>query len=176
MDKDNSEANQKFQIFRAADAPGLMEAGIMSLGPSSEIQQAGVKKLIEAGYLEGEEIKVLINVPGFSLVQAWFKKDYPLPLHSHDADCLYYIVAGSIALGTDTLGPGDGFFIKANVPYTYRSGPEGAEVLEFRSANHFDFVNLARNASFYDKGAETIAENLEEWRRVKRPSERDKRI
>ena len=102
----------------------------------------------------------------------WFKKNYPLALHSHDADCLYYVIAGSLQLGTETLGPGDGFFIEANVPYTYTPGPEGVEVLEFRTASHFDFVNHARNEKFYDRGAATIGENLEDWRRARPPSAR----
>ena len=165
-----TEKTPKLQIFRAARASGLMESGIMSLEAATETQSAGVAKLVEAGYLEGDETRVLINLPGFSLVKAWFKKDYPLLLHSHDADCLYYIVAGSLDLGTETLGPGDGFFIEAGVPYTYTPGPEGVEVLEFRHANHFNFVNHAKGEAFYDRAVKTVEENLEEWRRVQPPS------
>jgi quercetin dioxygenase-like cupin family protein len=160
----------KFQIFRASDAPGLMEAGCMSVEPYTDIQRAGMDKLLDAGILEGEEIRVLVNVPGFSLTHVWFKKDYPLPLHSHDADCLYYIIAGTIRLGTEVLGARDSFLIPAEVPYTYKAGPEGAEVLEFRHATHFNFVNLAKGAGFWDKAVEAASQNLEGWRTAVPPT------
>jgi len=169
-DSPKIEKARKMQIFRAAEAPELMEADIMGLEPYTELQSAGVKQLVDAGYLEGGETRVLINLPGFSLVKAWFKKDYPLVLHSHDSDCLYYIVAGSLRLGSETLGAGDGFFIEADVPYTYTPGPEGVEVLEFRHANHFNFVNLAKTGSFYNRAAQTIRDNLEDWRQAQPPS------
>ena len=161
---------QKFQIFRAKDAPGLMEAACMTLEPFSPVQRAGMDGFLAAGFLEGDEVRVLCNLPGFSLAHAWFKKDYPLPLHSHDADCLYYIVAGSIRLGNEELGPRDSFFIPANVPYSYRPGPDGAEVLEFRHSTSFNFLNLAKGEAFWAKGAETIAANLEDWKAAVPPS------
>jgi hypothetical protein len=162
-------AAKQFQIFRAADAPTLMKAGIMEVLPFDDIQRAGMQKLLAAGYLEGDEEKVLINIPGFSLVHVWFKKDYPLLRHSHDADCLYYIIAGSLRLGTEDLGPRDGFFIPSGTPYTYRAGDDGVELLEFRHATRFNIRNLSKNDAFYEKGAETIAANLEEWRQAKKP-------
>ncbi len=101
----------QFRIFRAKDAPGLMEAGCMAVEPFTPVQRAGMDKAREAGYLEGDEIKVLVDIPGFSLTHVWFKPGYALPLHSHDADCLYYIIAGSLSLGTEELGERDSFFI-----------------------------------------------------------------
>lgn len=172
MSNDKAEKKQKLRIFRASEAPELMETDIMSLQPAREIQSAGMATLVESGYIEGADTRVLINLPGFSLVKAWFKKDYPLALHSHDSDCLYYVVAGSLLMGRETLGPGDGFFIAANVPYTYTPGPEGVEVLEFRHATHFDFVNHANSTGFYSRAAKTIADNLEDWRRAEPPSRR----
>jgi len=163
-------SERKVQIFRAADAPSLVEAGCMSVKPVSPVQRAGMDKLIQAGFLEGDEIKVLVNIPGFSLTYVWFKKDYPLPLHSHDADCLYYVIAGSIEFGAETLGPRDSFFLPAGAAYTYKPGPDGVEVLEFRHANQFDFVNLARNEAFYEKAAALIAENRDGWRTAVRPT------
>jgi quercetin dioxygenase-like cupin family protein len=163
-------AATKIEIYRASEAPSLMEAGCISVVPGNDLQKEGMSKLMQAGLMEGDEIKVLVNIPGFSLTYVWFKKGYPLPLHSHDADCLYYIVAGSIELGNETLGPRDSFFIPANVPYAYQPGPEGVEVLEFRHATQFDFRNFAKNAAFYDKGAENIMANIDAWRTAKKPS------
>lgn len=172
MSETDTADNRKVRFFRHAESPGLMESDIMELKPySSDVQTRGMSAMVEAGFLEGEEIRVLINIPGFSLLHAWFKPNYPLPLHSHDSDCLYYIVAGSIQYGTESLGPRDGFFIEANVPYTYKAGPEGVEILEFRHGGTFDFVNLAKNEAFYQKAVEAITANRESWSDAKPPSE-----
>ena len=48
----------KFRIFRAADAPGLMEAGCMTVEPFTPVQRAGMDGALEAGYIGGDEIKV----------------------------------------------------------------------------------------------------------------------
>jgi mannose-6-phosphate isomerase-like protein (cupin superfamily) len=161
-----------FTIFRAKDAPGLMEAGCMTLAPMSDAQRDGLKKAVGAGYLEGDDVKILVNLPRFSVAHAWLKKDYPLALHSHDSDCLYHIVAGSLRLGTEDLGARDSFFVPAGTPYTYRPGPDGVEVLEFRHQGAFNFVNLSKSATFWDKAAQTIATNVGDWREAVPPSMR----
>jgi hypothetical protein len=162
--------DKKFQIFRAADAPGLMEAECMSIAPSTPEQQEGMKKLMAAGYHHGDEVKVLVDIPGFSLTHVWFKADYPLLLHSHNADCLYYIIAGSLQMGSETLGPRDSFFVPADGAYTYRPGPEGVELLEFRQQGKFDFKNLTKGAAFFEKAAATVAANVDNWRTAKPPA------
>lgn len=161
-----------FKVFLAKDAPELMESGCMSIAPITDEQRAGLRKALAAGYAEGDEVKVLVNLPGFSLAHAWLKKSYPLALHSHDSDCLYYIVAGSLKLGTQELGPRDSFFVPAEVPYTYKPGPDGVEVLEFRHATAFNFVNLSKSGAFWEKAAATVAANLEDWKTAKAPSEK----
>lgn len=166
----SAETKQGFQIFRAKEAPELMEAKCMSIDPISDVQRAGVNKALAAGYGEGDDIQVLVNMPGFSLTHAWMKKDYPLPLHSHDSDCMYYVVAGSVRVGTEELGPRDCFFVPANVPYTHKPGPNGVEILEIRHATEFNFVNLAKTAAYWDKATETVAANVETWKTAKRPS------
>lgn len=159
-----------FQIFRAADAPGLVEAACMEMAPMTDEQRQGMRSLVEAGYLHGDDVKILVDLPGFSLAHAWLKKDYPLTLHSHDSDCLYYVVAGTLRIGTEELGPMDSFFVPKDVPYTYRPGPDGVEVLEFRHTGTFNFVNLSKNAAFYARAAETIAANVEGWKAARRPA------
>jgi hypothetical protein len=168
----SEEAENNMQIFRAAQAPDLMAAGVMAMQPFDPTQRAGLDELVKAGYLEGDDIRVLFNIPGFSLIRAWLKKDYPLLLHSHDTDCLYYIIAGSLRLGTEELGAGDGFFIPAGARYRYTPGPAGVEVLEFRHATHFDFRNHSKGQAFYEHALQTVASNLESWRQAKRPSDR----
>ena len=167
---DNENDTSRFKIFRAKDAPHLMDAKCMTVEPFSPVQQEGMNRAIAAGYLEGEEIKVLCNLPGFSLTHVWFKEGYPLPLHSHDVDCLYYIIAGSLRMGTEELGPRDSFFIPAGVPYTYKPGPVGVELLEIRHANSFNFVNLAKGEAFWSKAVDATADRREAWRTAKPPS------
>jgi len=169
-ENDNSTDAAKFQIFRAADAQGLMEEGCMTIEPFTPAQLEGIDKVMAAGSVPGNDIKVLCNIPGFSLTYVWFKKDYPLPLHSHNADCLYYVIAGSIRLGSEMLGPRDSFFIPADVPYAFRPGPDGAELLEFRHATSFNFVNLAKGSAFWDKAAETVASRQVEWQAATPPT------
>jgi hypothetical protein len=72
---------------------------------------------------------------GMSLVHAWFGPHFPLFRHSHPkyGDCLYYVVAGQVIMGSRVLTAGDGFFVPNGMPYKYRAGPEGVEVLEFRA-------------------------------------------
>lgn len=158
-----------FQIFRGADAPELMESGCMAVEPFTDVQRAGMDKLVQNGYLEGGQTIILSQIPGFSLAHVWFKKGYPLPLHSHDSDCLYYIIAGSIHLGTETLGPRDSFFVPADVPYTYKPGDNGVELLEFRHEPHFNFVNHAKNQAFWEKAAEMVSANSGAWPNAKMP-------
>ncbi len=164
---DNDSA--KFQIFRAKEAPGLMEAGCMTVEPFTPPQREGMNKALEAGYIGGDEIKVLTDLPGFGLTHVWFKEGYQLPLHSHDADCMYFIISGSLRLGTEELGPRDCFFVPADVPYTYKPGPEGVEVLEIRHANAFNFVNHAKGEAWWIKAAEEIAIRKDSWKTAKRP-------
>jgi mannose-6-phosphate isomerase-like protein (cupin superfamily) len=159
----------QFQIFKASDAPSLMEAGCMTVEPYSAEQRAGMDKLLASGFLEGDDVRVLVDLPGFSLTHVWFKPGYPLPLHSHDVDCLYYIIAGSIRLGTQDLGPRDSFFVPAGVPYAYKPGPDGVELLEFRHQGQFNFVNLAKGAAFWEKAAEQSAALRESWKTAGRP-------
>lgn len=165
-----NDAGPSFQIFRAANAKGLMEEGCMTVEPFTPTQRAGMDKVLAAGYLDGDEVHVLCNLPGFSLTHVWFKQDYPLPLHSHDTDCLYYIIAGAVRLGSEDLGPRDSFFVPAGVPYTYKPGPDGVELLEFRHASQFNFVNHAKGAAFWDKAAEIAASRREDWKHAARPA------
>ena len=160
----------RFQIFRAKDAPGLVEHQCMTVEPYTPVQREGMDKVLAAGFLEGDDVRILVDLPGFSLTHVWFKAGYPLPLHSHNADCLYYIIAGTIRLGTEELGPRDSFFIPADVPYAYKPGPEGVELLEFRHEGKFNFVNLAKGAAFWEKAAEQAAANREAWKTAKRPT------
>lgn len=163
-------SNPKFQIFRAKDAPSLEEANIMSLPEFTPTQIEGMMGMYAPGMARGEDVRILVNMPGFSLAHVWFKKDFPLPRHSHNCDCLYYIIAGSLKVGTEELGPRDSFFIGADVPYTYRPGAEGVELLEFRHANQFDFKLLVDGEAFWQRAVKTAQERSAEWATATMPA------
>ncbi|TGD71267.1 cupin domain-containing protein [Mangrovimicrobium sediminis] len=167
---ETTEQRQQLKIYRASEAPGLVEKGCMQMQPMTEVQVSGLKRLVQSGYLEGDELKVLVDMPGFALTYAWLKKDYPLMRHSHDSDCMYYVIAGSLKLGTEELGAMDCFFVPAGVPYTYVPGADGVEVLEIRHKPAFDFVNLTHSENWWDKAEQTCAANREHWKNAHKPS------
>lgn len=159
----------KFQIYRARDAKAIEETDHMRMD-FTPIQIEGLTAMMSPKLSRGDETKVLFCIPGFSLIYAWFKKNYPLPLHSHDADCLYYVVSGSLKLGTETIEARDGFFVPANVPYTYTPGPDGVEILEFRHATHFDFNVRSKSEAFWKRAVETAVANSDDWKTARRPA------
>ncbi|OLT11282.1 hypothetical protein BJF78_27180 [Pseudonocardia sp. CNS-139] len=95
---------------------------------------------------------------GFSIVRVYLAPGYILPAHTHDADCLYYVLRGLAILGRREIGPGGGFFIPAGKAYGYTAGAEGVEVLEFRHATRTDFRETERSPARWQK----ILDNAEE--------------
>jgi hypothetical protein len=93
----------------------------------------------------------------------WFKANFPLPPHSHDSDCLYYIIAGEIRMGTRTLRAGDGFFLPAGAGYSYTPGPEGVELLEFRATSRFDIKISDGSPQFWDRLVGICETNRSLW-------------
>ena len=170
MAKTDATEHKPFEIFRASEARDYGEHGIMDIVVDSPAIAEGLSHFHKEGGGHGQEVKMAYSRPGFSLTHVWFKSGYPLPLHSHTSDCLYYIVAGSVSVGTEKLGPGDGFFVAGDVPYTYETGPEGAEVLEFRNTDDFNIRFMAKNSKAWDKAAERIRERREEWKTELPPS------
>jgi len=159
-----------FEIFRFATAPSLDETSHMEVVGMNPEFEAGIGKALEAGFAEGNVVKTLFSRFGFSLTYAWFKSGFPLPLHTHNADCLYYIVAGTLQLGAETLGAGDGFFIGADKAYRYTPGPEGVEVLEFRTEEDFDINFLAKSLPAWEKIAGAVRERRPDWANETPPS------
>jgi mannose-6-phosphate isomerase-like protein (cupin superfamily) len=158
-----TEQATKFQTFRAATAPTLEQSHVLRFeGVTPEIDQ-GLKQAVKAGIGEGSFAKILINVPGFSLAYAWHKSDYPLPLHSHDSDCCYLIIAGEMTVGNETLGKGDGMFVPANSAYTFFTGEEGVEFIEYRNVNSWNIVFKSKNPASWEKVAQKAGARREAW-------------
>ena len=155
--------NTGFEIFRASQAPALSETSHMEIRDMSPELEANIIKAGEAGDANGQVVKTLFSKPGFSLTYAWFKSGFPLPPHTHNADCLYYVVAGSLLLGNEELKAGDGFFVGADKVYSYTPGPDGVEVLEFRTSEDFDIKFLAKSASAWSKIIDKVAAKQGDW-------------
>jgi quercetin dioxygenase-like cupin family protein len=155
-------------LYRGEDAPTLFESGTMSAptfdpGDQKAIAARGPRsKTIGLG---GHDA-VLFRGQGadaYSLVKAWFAPYYVLPRHSHDADCLYYIVEGSVVMGSQTLEAGDGFFVPAGAPYAYEAGPDGVAVLEFRTRTSFDMTIPGGQVERLARMGTVADEHAEEW-------------
>jgi quercetin dioxygenase-like cupin family protein len=167
-EKTKSRTRRGIQLFRGKDAMPLAESGAMSPmvfdpedmkalaaeGPRSPLIALGIEDtLVFSG--EGEN--------GFSLVRAWLGPHYVLPRHTHSGDCLYYIVEGSITMGSQQLVAGDGFLVPSNAPYGYEAGPDGAVVLEFRSEISFDIKFVGGQLHRWQRMAEIAKVHGETW-------------
>jgi quercetin dioxygenase-like cupin family protein len=131
----------RFAFFPAEHAPSLSESEMMDapVFVAPDIVQQGDRELLRAG----QKLRVLFRhagPDGFSLVHVSFAPHYPLPRHSHNVDCLYFVVRGEVVLGNRVVSAGEGFFVPKDHPYAYSAGPDGVDLLEFRHATTFDFV------------------------------------
>jgi len=170
MDENQAEARE-FAIFRGKDAVPYMGAKRRG-GPDGNSHpaiQRGLKLMYESGDSGGATVKVLYRSDDLHVSYVWFKSGFPLPLHSHDVDCLYEIVAGSVQLGTEELRKGDGVFIPAGVPYTMKPGPEGVEFFEIRTAHEYDTRYVAKTDSYWDRVAATRKERAPVWKGEEAP-------
>jgi quercetin dioxygenase-like cupin family protein len=152
-------------FFSKADAPTLEDDGIMTYAPMDV--EPEVFTNVDLGALAAaQHVTVLFKGEGpggFSLVHVFFPAGYRLPRHSHNADCMYYVVAGEAHMGKRVLKPGDGFFIRSEAPYTYTAGPNGVEVLEFRTATSFDFKFHDKTMADWQPVMEAVEANKEHW-------------
>jgi quercetin dioxygenase-like cupin family protein len=140
--------------------------------------QSGLAKLFAATgsypHDSGAKAMLLFKEPGeegLSLAYAWFKSGYILPRHSHNADCLYYVLAGELHMGSQRLLKGDGVFIPANSAYTYEAGPQGVEVLEFRNATRFHLMFHGNDEAHWDRIANVLRNNCPKWENELPPGE-----
>jgi mannose-6-phosphate isomerase-like protein (cupin superfamily) len=156
---------QGITIYRAADAIELSETDFMTRTEVSEQVSRGIGESILAGVGTGSEVKVLVrDAAGFSLVYLWFKENYPLPRHSHNVDCMYYVISGSAVMGNQTLRAGDSFFVPAEAPYQYSAGPDGVEVLEVRhGVERFDIKLGEATPVRWQAMAEVVKANRDRW-------------
>lgn len=151
------------RFFRRADAADLADTAVMSrpvMDPRPDRQV-----LAEVAAASGYVNQVLFGDPdgdGMSLIRLWYPPHYALPRHSHDVDCLYYVVAGEAHLGNRVVAAGDGFFVPADAPYAYSAGPEGVEVLEFRATSRFG-IRVTESPQRWAQLAELARTHRDQW-------------
>lgn len=165
-----------FRIFRGSDAKPMIPArhrgAVRNDHVVHPVTAEGLSRFAEGGQGEGgpgAAARVLFDAPWMHLSYAWFKSGFPLPLHSHDADCFYQIIAGSMQVGTETLEKGDGILIPAGVPYTVTPGEEGVEFLEMRPTGDYDTRYRSKVAKYWDRIVETLTARKAGWATEKPP-------
>ncbi|ADP81954.1 cupin domain-containing protein [Pseudofrankia inefficax] len=150
------------ETFRFAEALPLHESGMMSMPVMSPEAPEQFLEWVSGG---GQVVKVLFGDPesgGTSLVWSRFSPGYVLPRHSHSADCLYYVTRGELRMGATVLGEGDGFFQPADRPYTYTAGPDGVEILEFRTTSPFD-MRITETLPGWGRVLDAVRANRDDW-------------
>jgi quercetin dioxygenase-like cupin family protein len=164
----STEGKRGISLFRATESTNLDQTDFMVPSEKSARPPEEVSEGAMAGLLTGGEVRVLVrNAGGFSLVHVWFKPNYRLPRHSHNADCMYYVISGSAVMGNRVLGPGDSFFVPADAPYQYNAGPEGVEVLEIRhGTEQFDMNVQPQTRDMWRRIFDAAEVNAEEWGRM----------
>jgi quercetin dioxygenase-like cupin family protein len=143
----------------------------MYTAPMSEQIQTGAAAALSNGASLGAQLRVLVRQApedgGFSLIHIWFKPGYPLLRHSHNVDCLYYVISGSAIMGSQTLQAGDSFFVPADAPYLYTAGPTGVEVLEIRhGVDQFGIDISDATPKQWQALADSFAEHQADWAKL----------
>jgi hypothetical protein len=158
------------RIFRGAEAPDLVDTEVMGRPVMDSVPDRDV--LAAVGAPGGYANKVLFGDPeqgGMSLLWLWYAPSYALPRHRHDVDCLYYVLAGEAHLGNQVLKAGDGFFVPAGAPYSYRAGPDGVQVLEFRAVSRFG-IHVTESPERWAQLAEVARANKDRWEALSAPT------
>lgn len=162
-----------FVITRAAEAEPMRPRKPRGVAdPAAMLHPAtlrGLQQMREDSGPAGAAALVLFSSETMHVSYAWFKSGYPLPLHSHDADCYYLVVGGAMKVGTEVLGKGDGVLIPAGAPYTVMPLDEGVEFIEFRNSEDYDTSFRSKNPAYWDRIAETRKARGPVWAEEKPP-------
>lgn len=165
-----------FKIYRGSEAPHMIPARDRgAVRPDHVVHPEtaeGLRRFAQGGAGEGgpgAAARVLFDAPWMHLSYAWFKSGFPLPLHSHDADCFYQIIAGSMQVGTETLERGDGVLIPAGVPYTVTPGEQGVEFLEMRPTGDYDTRYRSKARKYWDRIVDTLTTRKAGWASERQP-------
>lgn len=167
---DGDRTGAQMKIFRATDSVAL-DVEMMPLENLSETDTLAMSGPTSPEGQIGAFVKVLFadQARGLSVAYSWFKPNFILPRHSHNADCAYYVISGEAHLGTEVLRAGDGFFVPADHNYQYTAGPDGVEVLEVRNAPQFNIRLSGNGEAAWRRFTESAIANRERWRALVPP-------
>lgn len=129
----------------------------------------GIEQFRETADCGGATALTLFSMPTLHVSYVWFKSNYPLPLHSHDADCYYLVIAGSMKVGTELLSKGDGVLIPGGSPYTVNPGDDGVEFIEMRTSPDYDTHYRAKTDAYWNRVADTRRARKDAWTQEKAP-------
>jgi hypothetical protein len=73
-----------------------------------------------------------IDAGAFNILGVKLAPDYTIPRHHHNTHQLVLIHAGEAWQGSQSFHPGDGYFTRAEHPYSVTAGPEGVTLFEIR--------------------------------------------
>jgi quercetin dioxygenase-like cupin family protein len=141
-------------LMQIMDFPGYPEEVVNSIPPDEFARMAG-GAITEVVFCHEDP-------DGYSLAKVSLAADMILPAHTHNVDCLYYVIAGRLHLGRRCLGPGAGFYVPRGARYGYRAGPDGVTVLEFRHATSFDIDVTDKRPSTWN-GLREAARKHDGW-------------
>lgn len=167
-----TQAPNGFRFFHANTQPEMRNAherGTLRsdyVPPPATVE--GLKRF-GAAVSNGATARVLYAANDMHIAYVWFKSGFPLPLHSHDADCFYQIIAGSMNVGTEELRQGDGVLIPGGAPYTVSPGPEGVEFIEIRPTQDYDTRYHGKTKAYWDRIIGTLQAHKEAWATEKAP-------
>lgn len=169
-------ARKRMAVFRAGE--GIpMDHESMPFEGMDPSTMAGLGRIMASGPKAADASHTTIlfragGADGISLSHAWFKTGFISPRHSHNADCIYYILAGEARFGSARLGRGDGIFVPADQAYVLEVGDEGCELLEFRNAAQFNIHFKGNDEAHWEKVAESYARHMPHWESELPPSQR----
>ncbi len=160
-----------FTFTRAGDA--VAHTGRKQRGaddPAFELHPAILRGMAQMrDNTNGAAALTLFASPGMHVSYVWFKSGYPLPIHSHDTNCYYLVIAGAMKVGSEVLEKGDGVHIPGGAPYTVTPLDEGVEFLEIRESPDYDTHFRAKTDSYWDRVAETRAARKDIWAEEQQP-------
>lgn len=162
----------RMKIFRAAGEP--LPEDMMHPEALHGADADAFAKAEAAGIHEGHDIRCLYRSPlpdGPSLCRMWLKSGFITPRHRHDTNCLYFVLAGELRLGNAVLGPGDGAYVPQGTVYSVEAGPEGLDLLEFRTDTVFNVEYTSNNDNFWERVIGATMANAAQWPEQTRPAE-----
>lgn len=174
-DADRRPSKARFSMFTYHDAPMFAETDMLTELGGPDHAVAMYEKSLAAGGDDGAQSRVLFRQAepdGVSVLQVYMQRGMSVPRHSHDADCLYYVVTGQLRLGNRSLGPGDGAFVPGGMTYTVAAGPDDVEFLEIRTSTSFDMQLREGSPEGWDALVGEMEAHRDHWRAHPVPTSR----